>query len=159
MTARLTSYFNPQTMLSVLVPVGWDGEIVDPTTFRIKGPAHAEADGYRPTMSWRRTPGPASGHDWLEGLAASTLADAQADYPGFSSERERRTVTSDFAPLYARWFTWRDPQSGLAFSQILGLLAGDSLWVINAATLTSLAATYLPLFETLLDSTRIIPDN
>ena len=154
----LTSYFSPHAMLSVLVPVGWDGEIVDATTFRISGPAHAELNDYRPTMSWSRQPSPAKGHDWIDALAASSLAEARREYPGFALLRERRVMTSDFAPLYARWYSWKDPDTRLEFSQIQALLAGDSLWVINAATLTPLAGTYLPVFEVLLDSTRIIPE-
>jgi len=153
----LTSYFNPEAMLSVLVPVGWDGEIVDATTFRIKGPAHPEFDRYRPTMSWSRHPSPAPGDDWIDALAASTLADARREYEEFTLQRERRVMTSDYVPLYARWYSWTDPTSGLAFSQIQAFLAGESLWLINAATLIALAAVHLPLFETILDSTRIIP--
>lgn len=156
----MTSYFSREAMVSVLVPEEWSGQIVGDAQFRVFGPEHAEHDGYRPTMSYHRTEIAAEGEGWFEEFVAQAGSNLAADSAGYVQRGEEWFTLSSLARVHARWYEWQDEDTGLRFVQLQALILGvdDRLTVVNAATLEPLADRYVPVFEAILRSTRMIPE-
>jgi hypothetical protein len=156
---RMTSYFSKETMISVLVPEGWTGQVVNESQFRIFGPHEVAFDHYRSTMSYQRTDVKGDGEEWLEGLIAQSGEKLRLDSPGFQLVREQRFMLSCLAKVYVRWYRWRDEDTGLRFSQLQSLIVAEdgTLYIVNAATLEPIEERYWPTFEAILKSTRVIP--
>lgn len=155
---KMVSYFNKQIRISILAPETWTGQMVGEVQFRLFGPAEPDFDDYRPTMSYLLGRPEGYGEAWFEQIIKQSGQEMQRDYYEFRLVDERRFSLSSLAPVYVRWFKWRDQDTNLAFSQLQSLiLAGrGSLYLINAATLEPLERKYMSVFETILKSTRII---
>ena len=158
--ARWASYFSRETMVSIRAPRAWTGQIISESQFRLFGPVEADHDDYRSTISYQRTDIPGDGIDWLENLATQAGENLVRENPEFQLLGEERFTLSSDALVFARWYEWREQDTGLPFSQLQALILAEDgrLTIVNAATLKPLEDTYRPLFEEILRSTRIIPD-
>lgn len=154
---NMTSYFSEQTMISILVPEGWEGQIVNEQQFRLFGPSEPRFNDYQPTMSYLRSQPEGYGMDWFEQLIKESGEELRGSYNELKLKGEERFVPSSLAPTYVRWYEWRDEDTNLRFSQLQALISSRDLYVINAATLTPLEDKYMPTFNAILKSTRIIP--
>ncbi|MFT6289563.1 MAG: hypothetical protein ACJAR2_000148 [Ilumatobacter sp.] len=151
------SYFNPTTRLSILAPDGWGGSDLD-DGFRLWGPPETD-DDYRSSLSFREgsPAGYPGGVEGLELLAEVTLSEMSEQYAGFALGAEDRFWLSSGVPVYVRRYEWEQSDPQRRFAQIQAFIDAESLIRVNMATLAQLSGQYLPVFETILRSTRIIP--
>ncbi|MFO7848463.1 MAG: hypothetical protein R6V67_00760, partial [Spirochaetia bacterium] len=70
----------------------------------------------------------------------------------------QRFTLSSFVDVHALWYTHKS-ESGLEFAQLQALCLMDRyhLYLINAAVLLPLAEDYLPVFDDILRSLRMLP--
>lgn len=153
------SYFNPRTRLSILAPDGWGGSDLD-DGFRLWGPPETD-DDYRSSLSFREgsPDGYPGGVDGLELLVDATMAQMSESTEGFELGTEDRFWLSSGVPAYVRRYEWESAEQGRRFSQLQAFIDATSLIRVNMATLAQLSDQYVPLFETILRSTRVIPND
>lgn len=153
---QMTSYFNKETLVSIMVPEGWTGEIVNDQQFRLFGHPEPEYNDYRPTISYLRGDNEVSGLEWFENLIEESGESLRTGYNEFVLICEERFMLNHFAHAYVRWFEWRDEDSNLQFHQLQALIRSELLYLINAATLKQLRDKHIPIFNSIVRSTRII---
>lgn len=155
---EMTSYYNENLHMTITVPVGWTGKILNPHAFRIFGPPEANFDDYRSTMSYELGNTSLVGKEGLADIARQSLDDLETDMNEFKVIREEHLLVSGRAPAFARWYEWRDEETNLHFSQIQAFIMAPQarLYLINAATLKPLEDRYIPIFNAILKSTQII---
>ena len=161
---EMTAYYNQAMKITLSVPVGWNGKVLAPSAFRIFSPPEPHHNNYRATLSVEQLDlsedaegGAEYGSAALEELIEQSRADLAEELGGFQSAREERYTSATGQPAYAHWFSWQDPDTGLAHAQIQALLLTEAgqLYIFNAATLQPLAGQNLPIFEHILRSARI----
>ena len=155
----MTPFFNKETMLSILAPEEWTGDLVGDRGFRLFAAPEPRL-GYRASMSFERARCQAREVAWLDERASGSDKELRADYQGFELEREDRFHLSCGAAVYARWFGWQAPLPGLRFAQMQALMLdpGRFFYLVNAATLAELAPRMMPVFDAILESIRVIPE-
>ncbi|MFG6102980.1 hypothetical protein U2F10_12055 [Leptothoe sp. EHU-05/26/07-4] len=160
----MVSYFNQETMVSILVPKSWSGAIVDSSKFRIFGlpePGFEEYfDEYKVSMSYELQKPDSSNDSWFESLIAQNNALMQQDYNEYKLLQEQ-TYELGGHKTYCNHYSWREENTGLRLFQMQAFIVGSpyKFYLINAAVLESLERKYIPIFENILNSTRIIPRN
>ncbi len=154
---EMTSFYSEALHLTIAVPVGWTGKVLNQFAFRIFGPPEADHDDYRSTMSYELGRTSLTGEEGLKELIAQSLDDLKEDMNEFKVVKEERFLASGRAPAFARWYEWRDEGTNLHFSQLQAFILGpqSSMYLINAATLKPLEEKYLPIFQAILKSSRI----
>lgn len=159
----LASFAHGGVRISALVPATWSVSEVAENQVRFHAPTHPEHDEHSPTFSISRGE-PAVfgmngyGPDEFQDFCDASLANLEQGLAEFELRGTERFVLSSFVDVYAVWYSCRS-DSGLAFAQLqaLGLMDRYNLYLINAATLLSLADVYLPTFHDILRSLRMLP--
>lgn len=159
----MTSYFNPELMISVMVPEDWTASLVSESKLRFfslpERGLEAYFDEYRATMSYEliRYPADQKG-DWFRNMIQENNAVMEQEY------NEYQLISEVFFelgthPTYRKIYTWTDDGTGLHLYQLQAFIyrGPDQIYLINAAVVENLKDRYLPLFESILESTRIIP--
>jgi len=156
---HFASYWHEPTRISIMAPVGWEVEDIEPTAFRFYSPPDEANDDYRSSISYALHAPEGGTAAWLTEFAAASRDNMAATYNGFRLLNESRVMSSDFADVALRWYEWNDEATGLAFSQVQGLILADpqSIYLADAATLQGTADVYIPIFDSIIASTRIIP--
>lgn len=154
----MASFAHDTLLVSLIVPDDWDVEQVAPQQIRFFGPEHQELDGYRPTFSITMGEPEGFGDEWFDAFCEASLQQLRDNYEGFELLRTERTTLSSLAPMNEVWYAWQ-PEDELRFAQVQALVPVDAfrMYLINAATMRELEDTYLPVFEQVLHSLRILP--
>lgn len=159
---KMASYFNQPLMVSIVVPEAWSGTQVDDSKFRLFGLPESGFeeyfDEYRVSLSYERRKPDSSGQDWFKQLVAKNNATMAEDYNEYKLLEESFYDIGSYK-TYKKHYSWREEQTGLQLVQLQALLVGSpyALYVVNAAVLEPLAEQYMPIFDSILNSTRIIP--
>lgn len=155
---EMISYYNAQTRISIMVPAEWTGQIVNETQFRLFSRAAPQFDDYRSSISYQINKAQQHTEAWFDTLVAYA-GKSISDYNDFKELREERFALNSPSLAHARWFEWRDADTGMFFSQLQAFILeqAGSLYIINAATLKPLENRYIPIFNAILHSTRILP--
>ncbi len=155
---RMISYFCAELEFSICVPEDWTGQFVNPGKLQLFAPEQTAYDDYRPSMSYVHGSPEGPDEGWFEELINDSRANMSRTYNEFRLIDEERFTLSSQALVYARRYEWRDEATGYRFSQMQALIWCDaqSMYLVNAATLQPLAGTFMPTFDAILRSTRII---
>ncbi len=154
---KTASYFNSETSVSILMPEGWTGEIVNDQQFRLFGQPEPAFNDYRPTISYLRGDDEVSDLESFETLIKESGESLRTGYNEFVLICEERFMLSQFAHVYMRRFEWRDEESDLEFHQLQALIRSGQLYLVNAATLKPLRDKHVSILSSIIRSTRIIP--
>ena len=155
----MTSVTLADLKLSIRAPAeGWTGDVIDEHRFRLYGPEQPSLDGYSPTMSFRLGEPEGFGDEWFDRFMFAVVREMELGYTDFKLIREERFELSSVAPVHAVWYEWIDGGSGLHFVQLQAyiLVSRFSLYVVNAATLKPIEAEFVPIFDSILRSVRIL---
>jgi hypothetical protein len=157
MSSTLASFAHEGLMLSLLVPDGWEAEEVAPNQVRFFGPEQSDLDDYRPTMSFTVGEPEGTGAEWFDGFCAAARERLEA-YEGFRLLRHERFPLSSLVPVDATWYEW-SPEPELTFAQVQALIAVDAsrMYLVNAATRAPASDRFLPVFDQVLHSLRVLP--
>jgi hypothetical protein len=159
---EMVSYFNEQIGISILLPEQWTVQVIEPSQFRIFGlpePGFEEHfEEYRSTMSYRLAEPENNASGWFESLITQSGREMVRDYNKYQLIGEEHCKISA-QPAYVRRYEWTEENTGLRVSQLQSLIYNNSssFYLINAATLNPLEDKYMPIFNAILQSTRIIP--
>jgi len=155
---NIVSFAHEGTRISALVPGSWAVSEVTPRHVRFFAPAHPDHEDHRSTFSISLGEPEGFAPDEYEDFCDASLARLSEGLPGFALRRVERFTLSSFVDIHAVWYHSR-AESGLEFAmlQALGLLDRYNVYLINAATLTPLADVYLPAFDEILRSLRVLP--
>ena len=159
---KMVSYFNAQTRISIVVPEEWTGEVIDNSQFRIFG---LREDGfedyfdeYRPTMSYTLAKPETISSDWFDQTVADTSTNMVTEYNEYQLIDEEWFEVSG-RKAYLRHYEWRDEETQLQLSQLDSMIysSPSRFYIVNAAVLKPIVSKYMPIFDAILKSTRIIP--
>lgn len=151
------SYAHEGTQVSIMVPEAWEAREEEQQQVRFFGPPHPEHDDYRPTFSVALGTPEGFGDEWLESFLEGIRTKMASSHRDFSIIATDRFPLSSLAEAHVMRYRW-EPEPGLAFSQIQALVQVDRyrLYLINGATLEPLADTWIPVFEGMLRSVRVL---
>lgn len=152
------SFAHEGTLISALVPDGWEAFEQHPQQVRFFGPTQIEHNDYRPTFSIALGKPEGFGAEWFDEFADQSLVQLQSEYQGFVLRSTERLTLSSLVEVNAVWYEW-EPQPDVAFAQLQAIAPVDRyrMYLINAATLRPLAETHLPIFDQILRSLRMLP--
>lgn len=156
----MVTYINQEIGISISVPKNWNVEIVNELQFRIFGEIETGFeeyfDEYRCTMSYTLAEPDNNTPDWFETLIRESLEEMAQEYNEYQLISEENCQIAD-RPAYVRYYEWTEENTGLRVSQLQSLIQVDNsdFYLINAATLKTLEEKYLPIFNTILQSTKI----
>ena len=156
---KLGAHFaHPTLQVSMLVPDDWTASEVAPNHVRFFGPEHPEADEYRPTFSIAVYRPDGFGDEWFEQFCAASVERLGESYDDFMLRSIDRFPLSSLVDVHATWYDWQAGPDHRS-SQLQALIAMDMFrfYLINAATRTELAERYLPVFDAMLRSIRLLP--
>lgn len=152
-----TSLVNADLLVSLRVPLGWDVQVVDELRFRVfRDPG--DEDGYRASIGFLLGEPEEAGPAWFEAFCR-----AVPDQLAGSAEQFELIDTDTFSlSSGAKVFTVhaRQHASGApATSQLLAYIWANSyrMYVVDASTLRAHEDRDLPVFDTVLHSTRLLP--
>ena len=155
---RWVSFAHKALAISLLVPEGWT--ITEPADNQIRffGPEQPDYNNYQPTWSITAHRPNGFGDQWFTSLGENSLKTLQEEFEEFVLRSTDRFMISSLTEVQAFWYQWQ-PEPTLAFAQVQAYVSVDRyrLYLINGATLTPLAETYLPIFDNMLKSLRILP--
>ena len=151
------SYAHEVTQMSVIIPENWEAREEEEQQVRFFGPPHPEHDDYRPTFSVSLGKPGGFGDEWMEGFLEKTRENMASSYRDFSIIAVDRFPLSSLAEAHVIRFRW-EPEPGLAFTQIQALILVDMfrMYLVNGATLEPLADTWIPVFDGMLKSLRVL---
>ncbi len=160
---QMTSYFNPELLISLMVPENWTASLAGEKKLRLFGLPERGLedyfDEYRVTMSYELIHYPVGQKsDNFRGMISENNRIMESEYNEYSLISEA-FYESGTHPAYRKIYTWRDEETGLRLYQLQAFIyrGPDTLYLINAAVVEKLKDSYLPVFESILASTRIIP--
>lgn len=161
-SSEVTSFFNEKTRISILIPKGWTSTTIDTSKFRILGWSEAGFedyfDEYRPTISYELSSATTSDSEWLRKLVNDNNEEMALTYNQYEIINEEYCEIAN-AKAYVKHYSWKEESTGLTLFQMQSLIASSpfSLYIVNAAVLKTLEDKYMPIFNFILNSTRIIP--
>ncbi|MGD1703159.1 hypothetical protein [Dapis sp. BLCC M229] len=159
---EMVSYFNKQIGISILLPEQWSIQVINQSQFRIFGllePGFEEYfEEYRSTISYLLAEPENDNSGWFESLIIESGQEMLQDYNEYQLIGEEHCKISTQS-AYIRYYEWTEENTGLRISQLQSLIYNNSssFYLINAATLKPLEDKYIPIFNAILESTRIIP--
>ena len=155
---HLASFAHEGARVSALVPASWSVSEVAENHVRFYAPAHPEHDEHSPTFSISRGEPDGFGPGGFQDFCDASRATLEQELAEFELRAVERFTLSSFVDVHAVWYSYRS-ESGLEFAQLqaLGLMDRYNLYLINAATLLALADVYLPVFDDILRSLRMLP--
>lgn len=156
--ANRASYAHAGVRISALVPDTWAASEVSDDHVRFFAPAHPDHDEHQSTFSIRLGQPDGFGPEEFPDFCDASLARLQRELLEFELRTVERFTLSSFVDIHAIWYDCRTA-SGIAVAQLqaFGLMGRYSLYLINAATIRSLSDVYLPLFDDVLRSLRMLP--
>ncbi len=161
MKLKNRSFFDENTGISIELPENtpWEYRFADTKKFRLLAPPQSNYKNYRPSISYRKISLITLGDITMDQIVADRLTEIAQNYNTFTPLQEIQFLLNKNQPTHVQYYQWYDKrQTGWEFSQFQALVWADpSIYLINAAAIKPLAASYLPLFEKILLSTRIIP--
>ena len=157
------SWANFEHRFSINVPPGWEITRPENHLTRLFGPGHfeldgvPELDGYRPSFSIAAGAPEDFGDEWFDRFCEDALHTLRSSYAEFDLDRTERFPLSSLVEVNATWYRWRHSPE-LRFAQLQALVPVDRyrMLLINAATVDVLAERYLPLFDEILRSLRVL---
>jgi hypothetical protein len=151
------SYAHEDTQISIVVPENWEAQEVEKQHIRFFGPPHPDHNDYRPTFSVSLGKPGGFGDAWLEGFLEETRGNIVSSYREFSMIAVDRFPLSSLVEAHVMSYRW-EPEPGLAFTQIQALILVDMfrMYLINGATLEPLADAWMPVFDEMLKSLRVL---
>lgn len=152
------SFSHAATRISAIVPESW--EIAEPSeqTVRLMGPAPADGDGSRPSVSIALGEPDGFEPDGFGAFCEASVRRLEQQTPGFTLRAIERYELSSLVDLHAVWYSSRwDSNRELVQLQALGLLDRYHLYLVNAAAPLALAERYAPLMDAILRSLRVLP--
>lgn len=157
MAPPLASFAHEGLLLSLLVPDDWEAEEVAPNQVRFFGPEQSDLDDYQPTMSFTVGEPEGAGPEWFDGFCAAARGRLET-YEGFRLLRHERFQLSSLVPVDATWYEW-SPDDDMTFAQVQALVPVNAsrMYLINGATLAPIADSFLPAFDQVLHSMRVLP--
>ena len=162
-TLETTSFFNKETRISILIPKGWTTDRVNSLKFRIFGWSESGFeqyfDEYKPTMSYELIrPQNFSSDKFLEDLVTENNEEMRKTYHKYEVMDEAYGKVAH-AQSYIKHYQWQEETTGLMLTQMQAFMLASrfSLYVINSAVLSKLNEKYTPIFDFILNSTRVIP--
>lgn len=152
------SFAHEGVRISVLLPATWSVTETASQHVRFFGPAHPDHDNYRATFSICLGEPDGFEPEGFQDFCDASITTLERSTPEFEIREITRFALSSFVDMHAVWYTGRR-ESGLAFAQLqaLGLMDRYNLYLINAACLLPLAELYVPLFDDILRSLRMLP--
>jgi len=155
---NLASFAHEGVRISALVPESWGVTELARNHIRFFAPAHQDYQEYQSTFSISLGEPDGFSPDGFGDFCDNSLAHLKEELLGFELRKVERFTLSSFVDIHAVWYNYH-PEPELAFAQlqVLGLLDRYNLYLINAATLLPLADIYLPDFEAILRSLRVLP--
>ncbi len=157
-----------QLLVSANLPDPWEATRIDSVAregqvsttigMRYFAPPQPGLDGYRPTLSITCGEPEGYGEEWFDRFCEGRLENTRKQFDGFTLNRHDRFMLSSLCLADVLWFEW-DAEPGLRFTQMQALIQADRyrMYVVNAATRTECGETFLPQFEAVLRSVRILP--
>ncbi|TVQ21681.1 MAG: hypothetical protein EA383_16730 [Spirochaetaceae bacterium] len=157
-----------ELLVSANIPDAWDATRIDSVAteervsttigMRYFAAPQPELDGYRPTLSITCGEPEGYGEEWFDRFCEGRLENTRAQFDGFTLNRHDRFMLSSLCTADVLWFEW-DAEPGLRFTQMQALIQADRyrMYVVNAATRVECADEFLPQFESVLHSVRILP--
>lgn len=144
--------------LSVLVPEHWEAEELAPNQVRFYGLEQAQLAHYRPTLSIAVGEPEGYGTEWFNAFCEQAEERLRNSYTGFALRRSERYMLTSLVPVNAIWFDW-EPEPELRMTQLQALIpvGATRLYLINAATRSECAETFLPAFDAIVRSLRVLP--
>lgn len=157
MSATLASFAHETLLLSLQVPDDWTAEEVAENQVRFFGPEQSDLDDYRPTMSFTVGEPEGTGTEWFDAFCAAARERLET-YDGFRLLRHERFTLSSLTSVDATWYEW-SPEPDMTFHQLQALIPVDAsrMYMVNAATLAPAADRFLPVFDEVLHSLRVLP--
>ncbi|MDA3948217.1 MAG: hypothetical protein PF508_03240 [Spirochaeta sp.] len=152
------SYAHEGIRISARVPESWIVSELSDNHVRFFGPPHPEYDEYRSTFSINLGEPEGYGEQWFQDFCDASRVTLEQKLSGFELRSVERFALSSFVNIHAVWYSY-ETESGLAFTQLqaLGLVDRYHMYLINAAALRPLADQYLPVFDDILRSLRMLP--
>lgn len=155
---RLTAHFaHPGVLVSVLVPGNWTVSEVAPQQIRFFGPEQPDLDHYSPTFSIAlQTPGD-FGDEWFDRFCDAGVERLRESCDDFTLRSVDRFPLSSLADVHATWYEWQAAPDHRS-AQLQAMISVDRyrFYLINAATRAEIADDYLPLFDAVLRSLRLL---
>jgi hypothetical protein len=150
------------TRISALIPATWEAVEVAENHLRLYSPPDPAYPDHRSTFSISLGEPDGFGPEGFEEFCDASLATLTEKLPAFELRSRERFTLSSLVDVHAVWYscgseTEAGPGPAFAQLQALGLADRYNLYLINAATLLPLADTYLPVFEEILRSLRMLP--
>jgi hypothetical protein len=149
------SYYDQTFSISLLAPADWTAARTDDFPFVLLSPPE---NGYRSNLGFSETHIEPLSAERLDQEIAKLKAQQASDYENFRSLEERK-FWLDGHPAWQQRYEWQPRDKPYHFSQVLALLVvnENTLYEINGATLKELETTYMPIFERIIESIRLIP--
>lgn len=159
--SKMVSYVSKEIGISILLPQEWITQVVSQGQVRFFGLQESGFEQYfeeyRSTMSYLLAEPEDKTTDWFESLIANSASQMKHDYNEYKLIFEEYHEISG-CNAYIRQYEWLDKYTNLQFSQLQSLIHKDSnsFYLVNAGTLKPLENKYMPIFKSILHSTRII---
>ena len=149
---------HPLLLLSLLMPDAWTVTDVADHQIRLFGPEHPELDDYRPTLSISMHQPDGFGDEWFDRFCADSVERLRDSHEGFSLRSIDRFPLSSLVEVHATWYEWQAAPDHRS-SQLQAFIAVDAYrcYLINAAAKVQIADRYLPIFDRIVRSIRILP--
>ncbi|MCT7983110.1 hypothetical protein NG796_07375 [Laspinema sp. A4] len=153
------SYFNPRLGVSILIPASWSVQELQENQFQAIAPAVPELDGYHPRISCTRTIPTDKTPAGLEEAIRKSEATHRLLYSDYEIlKQEQFSLGPHLA--YLRQMQWSYEGTDIDLVNVQGLIwTPSSAYVFKAETLKQYEPRDVPIFEAIVKSTRIIPDN
>ena len=145
--------------LSIRGPAeGWRADTIDEDRFRLYGPEQPERNDYSPTISFALGAPEGSGEAWFNEFTTKAVEQMQSGYTNFWLNRHESYELSSMVPVHAVWFEWIDDDSGMHFVQLQAFIPVSpfEMYMVNAATLKPIEHEFVPIFDSILRSARIL---
>jgi hypothetical protein len=96
--------------------------------------------------------------DWFDEMVVQTGKNMSIEYNEYQIIDEEWFEVSG-RKSFLRHYEWRDEDTQLQLSQLQSMIyaSPSRFYLVNAAVLKPIVDNYLPIFDTILRSTRIIP--
>lgn len=160
--SETSSYYNKETGVSIRVPKSWTGKVLHAKAFRLFGeqePGFEDFfDEYRPTMSFEVVAMELHDKAARETFIQTTNLKMTEDYNAFKMGDEQWLQIGGHE-AYLKHYSWTEEESELELEQLQGFIFINpyALLLVNAAVLKPLKEKYMPAFDAVLSSTRLIP--
>lgn len=155
MDTSWVQYTNAALGIALSRPAHWQVQQLKPTQFVISGPE--EESDYRPQISYQRAEPDGTGEAWFQETIRYSEEQQRAAYADYKLVRSEE-LTLAGARAFWRHSEWRYENTGIysVNLQVLIWPNAKTIYVLKAATLKSLAERDVPIFERIIQSTKLL---